>query len=40
VNVKSRQKKAQDASLVNIEALIEDENLLDNKLLILRVPSD
>lgn len=40
VNVKSRQKKAQDASLANIESLIEDENLLDNKLLILRVPSD
>ena len=40
VNVKSRQKKAQDASLANIESLIEDENLLDNKLLVLRVPSD
>ena len=40
VNVKSRQKKAQDASLANIESLIKDENLLDNKLLVLRVPSD
>ena len=40
VNVKGRQKKAQDASLDNIESLIESENLLDNKLLILRVPAD
>ena len=40
VNVKGRQKKAQDASLGNIEALIESENLLDNKLLVLRVPAD
>lgn len=40
VNVKGRQKKAQDASLGNIESLIESENLLDNKLLILRVPAD
>lgn len=40
VNVKGRQKKAQDASLGNIEALIETENLLDNKLLVLRVPAD
>ena len=40
VNVKSRQKKAQDASLITIEALIEEEHLLDNKLLLLKVPSD
>ena len=40
VNVKSRQKRAQDTSLANIEALIEEEHLLDNKLLILRVPSE
>lgn len=40
VNVKSRQKKAQDNSLANIENLIEEENLLDNKLLILRVPEE
>ena len=40
VNVKGRQKKAQDASLGNIEALIESENLLDNKLLVLRVSAD
>lgn len=40
VNVKGRQKKAQDASLGNIESLIESENLLDNKLLVLRIPAD
>ena len=40
VNVKSRQKKAQDASLANIESLIENDNLLDNKLLVLRVPGE
>ena len=40
VNVKSRQKKAQDASLANIETLIENDNLLDNKLLVLRVPGE
>ena len=40
VNVKSRQKRAQDASLANIEARIEEEKLLDNKLLILRVPEE
>ena len=40
VNVKSRQKKAQDNSLSNIENLIEENNLLDNKLLILQVPED
>ena len=40
VNVKSRQKKAQDNSLSNIETLIEENNLLDNKLLILQVPED
>ena len=40
VNVKSRQKRAQDSSLANIEARIEKEKLLDNKLLILRVPEE
>lgn len=40
VNVKSRQKKAQDNSLENIEAMIANDNLLDNKLLILRVPEE
>lgn len=40
VNVKSRQKKAQDQSLENIENIIERENLLNNKLLILRVPEE
>lgn len=40
INVKSRQKKAQDASLANIEQMIEEEHLLNNKLLILRVPEE
>ena len=40
VNVKSRQKKSQDQSLANVEALIEQNNLLDNKLLVLRVPAE
>lgn len=40
VNVKSRQKKAQDNSLLNIETIIEEEQLLNNKLLVLRVPED
>ena len=40
VNVKSRQKKAQDNSLENIETMIANDNLLDNKLLILRVPEE
>lgn len=40
VNVKSRQKRAQDASLVNVENQIVEEKLLDNKLLVLRVPED
>jgi single-stranded-DNA-specific exonuclease len=38
VNVKGRQKKNQDSSLEAIEKLIEEENLLDNKILIIRVP--
>ena len=37
VNVKSRQKRAQDASLTNIESRIEEDNLLDNKLLVICV---
>ena len=40
VNVKSRQKKAQDSSLEYVEDLIRDENLLDNKIIIARVPED
>ena len=40
VNVKSRQKKAQDNSLGYVEELIEDENLLDNKILIIKVPEE
>lgn len=38
INVKSRQKRLQDASLENIETRINDENLLNNKILIVRVP--
>ena len=37
VNVKSRQKRAQDASLANIEARIEEDNLLSNKMLVVCV---
>lgn len=40
VNVKSRQKKAQDNSLNYVEELIAEDNLLDNKILIARVPED
>lgn len=40
INVKSRQKKVQDEGLAYIESIIEDENLLDNKLLVVRVPED
>ena len=40
VNVKSRQKKAQDNSLSYVEELIAEDNLLDNKILIARVPED
>lgn len=40
VNVKSRQKKAQDNSLGYVEELIAEDNLLDNKILIARVPED
>ncbi len=38
VNVKGRQKKNQDSSLEAIEKLIEEKNLLDNKILIIKVP--
>ena len=40
INVKGRQKKAQDASLEYVENLIEEDNLLDDKLLVVRVPGD
>ena len=40
VNVKSRQKKEQDRSLENIENLIAEQNLLKNKILIIRIPED
>ena len=37
VNVKSRQKRSQDASLEYVEQLIEDENLLSHKILAVKV---
>ena len=40
VNVKSRQKKAQDNSLNYVENLIETDKLLDDKLLVVRVTGD
>ena len=40
VNVKSRQKRVQDKGLGIIEEKISKENLLDDKLLIVRVPED
>ena len=40
INVKSRQKKEQDRSLENIENLIIKQNLLDNKILVIRIPED
>ena len=38
VNVKSRQKRVQDQGLGYIENLIQTQNLLDNKILIVRIP--
>jgi len=40
INVKSRQKKIQDNSLEYIENLIFEQNLLDNKILIVKVPEE
>ena len=40
INVKSRQKKNQDSSLAYIENLIEEQQLLNHKMLIVRVPED
>lgn len=40
VNVKSRQKRSQDTSLEYVENLIQEQNLLEHKLLIVRVPED
>ena len=37
VNVKSRQKRAQDASLANIESLIAENDLLQHKILLVQV---
>lgn len=38
INVKSRQKRIQDNNLQYIEYLIKEQHLLDNKILIVRVP--
>ena len=40
VNVKSRQKRSQDASLAYVENLIQEQNLLEHKILIVRVPEE
>ena len=40
VNVKSRQKKAQDISLANIEAHIAEEGLLNNKILVVTTEAE
>ena len=40
VNVKSRQKRSQDVSLAYVEDLIEKENLLQHKVLIVRVDAN
>lgn len=40
INVKSRQKKAQDSSLAYVEELIYENNLLENKLLVVCVAAD
>lgn len=40
INVKSRQKKAQDSSLAYVEELIYKNNLLENKLLVVCVAAD
>ncbi len=40
VNVKSRQKRSQDASLEYVENAIQNQNLLEHKILIVRVPED
>ena len=40
INVKSRQKKNQDSSLDYIENLIEEQQLLNHKMLIVRVPEE
>lgn len=39
-NIKNRQTKARDASLNTIEHIIEEENLLKNKLLVVKLDSD
>ena len=39
-NIKNRQTKARDASLSIVEQIIEDENLLENKILVIRLDAD
>ena len=38
-NIKNRQTKARDAALENIERIIKEKNLLDNKILIIKLDS-
>lgn len=40
VNVKSRQKRAQDTSLANIEEKIVEDNLLNNKILVITTEAE
>ena len=40
VNIKNRQTKARDASLAKIETIIEDKNLLNNKILVIKLGPD
>lgn len=40
VNVKSRQKRVQDTGLTFVEQEIQNKNLLDNKILIVKVPEE
>jgi hypothetical protein len=39
-NIKNRQTKARDAEAIIIEQLIEKNNLADNKILIVQLPTD
>lgn len=39
-NVKSRQKRSVDSGLLSIEAMIKQDNLLDNKILIIKLDND
>lgn len=40
VNIKNRQTKTRDASLNNIEQIIKNQNLLENKVLVIQLPED